>query len=201
MVQVVQSHGNAGIFELVDVEPVREHRGWFIGLGVVFMILGVLAILLPFIASLVTTIVLGWLMIIGGLFQGVHAIQNRRWGGSGWAIASSVLYVVAGLLLVAFPVTGTLTLTLVLAAFFIASGVLKIIRAVQHRRMHAWPWLLFDGILSLALGLLVGLGWPSTAAWALGLLVGIDLVFSGSSMLLIGLGAGPMARTSARAGV
>jgi uncharacterized membrane protein HdeD (DUF308 family) len=194
MVQVVRNQGNVGIFEVVDVEPVREHRGWFVGLGIVFMALGVLAILLPFIASLVTTIVLGWLMIVGGIFQGVHAIQNRRWGNSGWAIVSAILYVVAGLLIVAFPLTGTLTLTLVLAAFFVAQGVLKIIRAAQHRRMHAWPWLLLDGIISLALGLLVGLGWPSTAAWAIGLLVGIDLAFSGSSMLLIGLGAAPLAR-------
>ncbi len=195
MVQVVRDHGNVGIFEIVELDTVREKRGWFIGLGIVFMVLGVVAILLPFIASLVTTIAVGWLMFFGGLFQCIHAVQNRRWGGSGWAIVSAVIYMIAGVLVVAFPITGTLTLTLVLSAYFVAQGVLKIVRAAQHRTMRAWPWLVFDGILSLLLGLLVGLGWPSTAVWAIGLLVGIDLLIGGSSMLLIGLGSGRTART------
>jgi uncharacterized membrane protein HdeD (DUF308 family) len=199
MVQVVRDHGNAGIFEIVELDAVREKRGWFIGLGLVFMALGIMAILLPFIASLVTTIVVGWLMFLGGIVQGVHAVQNRRWGGSGWAIVSAFVYVIAGLLVVAFPITGTLTLTLILAAFFVAQGILKIVRAVQHRTMRAWGWFLFDGILSLVLGLLVGLGWPSTAVWAIGVLVGIDLLFGGSSMLLIGLGTPPLTRARARA--
>lgn len=197
MVQVVRSHENAGILEIVELDTVREKHGWFIGLGVVFMVLGVLSLFLPFIASLVTTLVLGWLLLLGGIFQGIHAVQNRRWGGSGWATASAVLYVVAGILLVAFPITGTLTLTLVLAALFLSQGILKIVRAFQHRRMRAWPWLAFDGVLSLLLGLLVAIGWPSTAAWALGVLVGIDLVFGGSSMLLIALAAGRAARARA----
>lgn len=197
MAQVIRGHENVGIFEVVDLDTLREKRGWFIGLGIVFMALGALAILLPFIASLVTTVVIGWLMLFGGLFEGIHAVQNRRWGGSGWAIASAVLYVVAGLLVIAFPVTGTLTLTLVLAASFVAQGILKIVRAAQHRKMRAWPWLAFDGVLSLLLGLIVALGWPSTAAWALGVLVGIDLLFGGSSMLLIGLGTGRTARARA----
>jgi uncharacterized membrane protein HdeD (DUF308 family) len=170
---------------------VREHRSAFLVLGILFVVLGGLAILLPFAASLVTAFVLGCLMIVAGLFQGYHALQNRRWGGSVWAIVGAVLYVAAGALVVAFPLTGTLTLTLVLAAFLVANGILKIIRAVQHRGMPPWGWLLFDGLISLALGVLLWAGWPSTAAWALGVLVGIDLIASGTSVLLIGYGARP----------
>jgi uncharacterized membrane protein HdeD (DUF308 family) len=183
---------------LVDVGTVRESRAWFFALGIAFMALGALAILLPWIASLVTTIVIGWLMVISGLLQGYHAVQNRRWTGSSWALVGAVLHVVAGVLLVVFPAIGTLTLTLILAAFFVANGVLKIIRAVQHRSMPAWGWFLFDGLVSLALGILIGLQWPSTALWALGLLVGIDLALGGSSMLLIGLGARPVVHARAR---
>ena len=174
-----------------DVTTVRENRGWFFALGIGLILLGAAAILLPFAASVVTTLVLGWLMIVGGLFQGFHAIQNRRWAGWGWGLASALLYAIAGALLVAYPITGTLTLTLVLAAFFAASGFFKILRAVQHRTMPRWGWLLFDGLLSLVLGIMIVAGWPSTAVWALGLLVGIDLVFSGSSMLVIAFAAGP----------
>lgn len=173
-----------------DADVIHEHRGWFIALGIGFMILGVAAIFLPLAASLVTTLVLGWLMIVGGVFQGIHAVENRRWAGWGWGLASALLYAIAGILLVVYPITGTLTLTLVLAIFFAVSGALKIIRAVQHRSLPRWGWLLFDGIVSLALGVLIAVGWPSTAAWALGLLVGIDLLFGGSSMLVIGLSAG-----------
>jgi len=197
MIEPTQGPGDTRVFGLVDVDTVRGHRGAFLVLGVVLVVLGGLAILLPFGASLVTAFVLGCLMIVAGLFQGYHALQNRRWGGSVWALVGAVLYVAAGALVVAFPVTGTLTLTLVLAAFLVASGILKIIRAVQHRQMPAWGWLLFDGLISLALGVLLWVGWPSTAAWALGVLVGIDLIASGSSVLLIGYGARPAIRASA----
>lgn len=192
-----QSSRNVTIFEVVNFNTVREGRGWFLGLGIVFLVLGVLAILVPFIASLVTAIVLGWLLVLGGFVQGYHAIQNRRWANSTWALLGAALSVIAGLLIVAFPVTGTLSLTLILAAYFFAQGVLNTIRAIQHREMSFWGWLLFDGLLSVALGILILAGWPSTAVWALGLLVGIQLVIGGSSMLLIGLGARPRARAGA----
>jgi uncharacterized membrane protein HdeD (DUF308 family) len=181
-------------FGLANLDAVRERGGWFTALGISLMVLGALAILLPYVASLVTAIVLGVLMVVGGVVQLVHAIQNRRWAGSFWAILAGLLYVAAGVLVMAFPVTGTVVLTLVLAAFFAADGILKTIRAVQHRKMSGWGFLLFDGLLSLALGVLIGLGWPSTAAWALGLLVGVNLALGGTSMLIIGLSARRAAR-------
>jgi uncharacterized membrane protein HdeD (DUF308 family) len=178
-------------FRRIDFSAIREHRGWFFALGIGLMLLGAAAIFLPLAASVVTTVVLGWLMIVSGLFQGFHAIQNRRWGGAGWEIASAVLHVIAGILLVMYPITGTLTLTLVLAAFFAANGILKVVRAIQHRAMPRWGWLLFDGILSFVLGALIIAGWPTTAAWALGVIVGVDLLFSGSSMMMIAFAVGP----------
>src|SRR5262245_49955249 len=96
MVDSVRDAEYSTRFGLVDIDGVRENRIWFYGLGVVFLVLGVLAILLPFAASLVTAIVLGSLLAIGGLFQFIHAVQNRRWGGSFWAIVSALLHVIAG---------------------------------------------------------------------------------------------------------
>jgi uncharacterized membrane protein HdeD (DUF308 family) len=190
MVDPLRAAGTSTAPRIFDFSIVRENRGWFVALGIVFLLLGALAIALPFAASLVSTLVLGWILVIGGLAQGFHAIANRKWGHAGWAFASAVLMVIAGGLLIANPITGTLTLTMVLAAWFVASGILKIVRALQHRSLPSWGWLLFDGIVSLLLGGMIWAHWPSTAAWALGLLIGIDLIFGGTSMLLIGAGAG-----------
>ena len=178
----------------VDFADVRDHRSRFVAVGIALIVLGALAIFLPLVAGLVTTLLLGWLLVLGGIVEGIHGFSNRRWGGSGWAIVSALVYVVAGALVIAFPVRSKLMLTLILAGFLVADGVLKILRALQHRALPSWGWLLFDGILALVLGLLLWLHWPSTAAWAIGLLVGVDLVSNGASMLLIGLGAGQVAR-------
>lgn len=171
-------------------DVVRRNRAWFFGLGVAFMVLGVILLLMPVIASVATAFVIGWIMLIAGIFQGFHAVRNRGWRGAGWSLVGSALLVIAGALVATFPLTGTLTLTLTLAAFFVADGVVKLIRAVQNRQIPAWGWLFFDGLISLALGVLIAVGWPSTAAWALGMLVGIDLLLGGTSMVLIGLSAG-----------
>lgn len=177
-----------------DTSAVGDHAGWFLGLGVAFMLLGLVAMFLPFAASLVTTLALGWLMMLAGVIEGYHALRNRRRAGSGWTFVSAAVQVVAGALVVAFPVTGKLALTLVLAAYFLSEGVLKILRAVQHRRVRASGWLVFDGLLSAALSILILLHWPSVAVWALGLFVGVHLLVGGSSMMLIGLDAGREAR-------
>lgn len=179
---------------LVDLEGARANSGWFMALGATLMVLGLLAVLVPFVASLVTTIAVGWLMVLAGLSEGYHALQNQRWAGSGWELVSAVVQVVAGALVVAFPMTGKLALTVILAAYFLCEGVLKIIRAVQHRTVLSTGWLLFDGLLALALGVLILLHWPGAAVWAIGLLVGINLLSGGMSMLLIGALGRPAAR-------
>jgi uncharacterized membrane protein HdeD (DUF308 family) len=178
---------NSDVSGLGPMDAIHESRGWFIGLGIALSILGILAIGVPFAASLATTLFIGCLLVIGGVAHAVHAVRNRRWTGSSWAILSSIFYVIAGFFIVINPVVGTATLTLVLAALFIANGVVKIVRAVQHRAAPSWGWLLADGIITLALGALIWARWPSTAIWAIGLLVGVELLISGSSMLMLGL--------------
>jgi len=183
---------------LDPMEAVERHRGWFIGLGIVLCLLGALAIAVPFVATLATTLFIGWLMVISGIGHAIHAFQNRRWAGFPWALLSSILYLVAGGLIIWNPLVGTLTLTLVLSLFFLANGFVKVVRALQHRATSSWGWLLVDGIITLALGGLILAKWPSTAVWAIGLLVGVDLLVSGSSMLVLGL-LGRRATVRARA--
>lgn len=162
------------------------------------MLLGVLAIAVPFAATLVSTIFLGWLLLIGGVAHAVHAARSRTWRGFPWEVLSAVLYVVAGVLVVAFPLAGTLTLTLVLAVFFTVEGVLKVVRAVQHRGMERWGVLLFDGIITLALGVLIWTQWPGAAVWVIGLLVGVDLLIGGMAMLSLAAAARPLTRAAMR---
>ena len=163
------------------------------------MVLGFLAVAVPFAATLVSTLFLGWLLIVGGVVHAVHAARSRTWLGFPWEVLSAVLHVVAGVLVVAFPLAGTLTLTLVLAAFFTAEGVLKIFRAVQHRGMERWGFLLFDGIVTLALGVLIWTQWPGAAVWVIGLLVGVELLIGGMAMLsLAAAAARPLTRSAMR---
>ncbi len=179
-----------------ELDPIRRSRGWFIALGAALMTLGVLAIAVPFAATLVSTIFLGWLLILSGIAEGVHAVRARAWQGFPWAVLSAALGVAAGILLLAFPIVGTLTLTLVLAGYFTAQGILKVVRAVQHRGMERWGFLLFDGLVTLALGILIWMLWPASSVWLLGLLVGVHLLVGGVSMLVLAVAAGQLTRSS-----
>ncbi|WP_438024631.1 HdeD family acid-resistance protein [Sorangium sp. So ce233] len=176
-------------FTSVDIDIVREKRGWFLALGVASMVLGVLAVILPFVSSRITAIVLGWLIVLAGVAEGCHAIQSRGWAGAGWELMSALVQVAFGLLLVVSPMTGKLALMVIAAAYFAAEGALKLVRASQHRGLRGSGWLVFDGILTLALGMLIITGGVTTAARVLGLLVGISLVTGGTSMVLIALSA------------
>jgi uncharacterized membrane protein HdeD (DUF308 family) len=188
------TRSNVVVFERLDA--VRRGRGWFIALGAALMILGVLAVAVPFAATLVTTIFLGWLLIVVGIVHGVHALRSRTWQGFPWEVLSAALHLTAGVLLIAFPIAGTLTLTLVLAALFTAEGLLKTVRAVQHRGMPRWGFLLFDGLITLALGILVWTQWPAAAVWLIGLLVGVHLLVGGMSMLFLAASARRLTRAS-----
>jgi uncharacterized membrane protein HdeD (DUF308 family) len=168
-----------------EIEILQENRGWFIALGVALIILGVLAIALPVAATLTVEIFIGWLLLFGGGFQLVHLLRSQSWRGAVLQILASVLYLGTGLLLLLYPLTGALTLTLVLGTFFLIEGSLKVIMAFRVRPTPRWGWLLFNGILSLALGWMIWIHWPATAAWAIGLLFGIDLIFSGWSMVML----------------
>jgi uncharacterized membrane protein HdeD (DUF308 family) len=184
------------LLRLVEPDAVREHRGRFIALGIALVVLGVLAMLAPYATGLVTAVVLGWLIALAGVAEAIHAMLDREWGGSVWAIIGALFYVAAGALFVAFPQRGKVFLTIVLTGLLAVDGAHKLIRAAQHRAVPYWGWLLFDGILSLCFAFLVWRHWPSTASWALGLMVGLAMVFNGSSMLVLALGAGRTVRAS-----
>jgi uncharacterized membrane protein HdeD (DUF308 family) len=172
------------------------HAHWklFLAEGVVMMVLGLLAIAVPEVASLAITIFIGWLFFIGGIFRTVSLLQHRNMPGFGWSLATALLAIVLGLVLLLRPMAGVLTLTLALIAFFILEGVSAILLAIEHRRhLPSWGWVLFSGFVDLLLAFLIWDGWPSSAGWAIGLLVGINMVFLGLSLIMTALAARTMA--------
>ena len=181
-----------------DIEDIRRqvaaaiHAHWRLVLaqGIVMIVFGLLAIAMPNIATLAVEIFVGWLLLIGGIFRAVSVWHARRMPGFGWSMLSALLAVLLGLILIARPLAGVLTLTMVLVAFFILEGITAIVIAVQHRdHLTSWGWVLLNGLIDLFLAYLIWQGWPSSAGWAIGLLVGINMVFLGLSLLMTALAA------------
>jgi len=153
--------------------------------GVVLIILGVIALIVPPLATLGVTIILGWLFLVSGVMGLITTFWARHLPGFGWALLSALLGIAAGLVLLASPVSGALSLTLVLIVFFIVEGVATIMYALDHRSQLSgrWGFMLVSGIIDLVLAALVYAGLPGSAAWALGVLVGINMIFGGAALL------------------
>jgi uncharacterized membrane protein HdeD (DUF308 family) len=172
-------------------KSLHEHWRLLLAEGIILVVLGAAAILLPPLAGLAVTIFLGWLFLIGGVVGLVATMSARHAPGFGWALLSAIVALLAGAVLLWNPLQGLLTLTYVLIAYFIVDGVLMIIFAIAHRRELSgrWEWLMLNGVIDLVLAAIILSGLPGSFAWALGLLVGIDLVFGGSSLIAMALAA------------
>jgi uncharacterized membrane protein HdeD (DUF308 family) len=178
-------------FRRAVATALHDHWKMFLIEGIVLLILGFIAIVIPPLATLAVTILLGWLFLISGLVGLYMTFRMRQAPGFWWSLISAVLGIVVGLILLVSPAHGALSLTLVLIAFFIIEGVASIMYAFDHRRelSGAWVWMLVSGIVDLVLAYMIFAGLPSAAAWAIGLLVGINMVFGGAAMIAMALRA------------
>lgn len=165
----------------------HAHWGWFVALGVVLLILGILALAHLFIATLASVVFIGTLMAVAGAGQLVHAWRVRQAQGFVLWSLSGLCYLAAGLFAVFFPVRGASLLTLLLGALLIAVGVLRSGLWFGHRGQAGWGWLGVSGGLTLLVGLLLAFDWPGNSLWVLGVLLAVDLLFQGWSALLLGL--------------
>ena len=177
----------------------RRHWGLFLFEGIVLVILGMLAVMAPVIASVAATLFFGWLLLISGVVGLYTTFRARQAPGFWWSLISAVAGIVAGVLLIGWPLIGRLSLTAVLIAFLFVEGVVSIMYALEHRSALTgrWGWLLASGILDVVLGAILFLGLPGTALWALGLLLGINLLFGGWAMIVMALYARPKAAATA----
>ena len=170
---------------------VKVHWKAFLFEGIVLAVLGLAAIIVPPLASLAVTIFLGWMFLISGVAGLIVTFWARQMPGFWWSLFSAALAVLAGLLLLARPMQGVLTLTIVVGAYFLAEGVATIMYALEHRRelSERWSWLLVSGLMDILIAFLIIAGLPGSAEWAIGLLVGINLVLGGASLVGMALAA------------
>ena len=178
---------------------VRRHWVLFLTEGIVLIILGTLAVLAPAIASVAATVFFGWLLLLSGIVGLITTFRARQAPGFWWSLLSAVIGIVAGVLLIGWPLLGTLSLTAVLIAFLFAEGVVSIMYAFEHRNALSgrWGWMLASGILDVGLGVLLFIGLPGTALWALGLLLGINLIFGGWALIFMAIHARPTSAAAA----
>ena len=168
-------------------QEIARHWGWFLGLGILLVLIGMAAIAFPFLSTLAAKIAIGWIFLVAGVVEVFHAFYVKRWAGFFWNLLIGLLYIAAGVWLAFFPLTGILTLTIVIAALFIAEGIMKLIMGFRMRPHEGLGWVIFSGLVAIAAGLLIALSLPASAVWALGLLAGINLLFSGWSFIYLAL--------------
>jgi uncharacterized membrane protein HdeD (DUF308 family) len=170
---------------------VKAHWKAFLFEGILLAVLGLAAMIVPPLASLAVTIFLGWMFLISGIGGLIVTFWARNMPGFWWSLISAALAVFAGMVLLAKPVQGVLTLTIVVGAYFLAEGVATIMYALEHRRelSERWSWLLFGGLMDILIAFLIISGLPGSAEWAIGLLVGINLLFGGATLIGMALAA------------
>ncbi len=180
-----------------ELEAIRGNWGWLLGLGIVLIVVGTLAIAAPLVASLTSAVAVGVLLLMGGIAQLVGAFWTRDWSGFFLSLLVGILYVVLGVLFLRAPGQALLTLTLLLACVLMVGGLFRIIGSLMYRFPH-WGWVLVGGIINLALGILIRQEWPASAFWVIGLFVGIDLMFTGWTWVILALAVKKLpTRTSA----
>jgi uncharacterized membrane protein HdeD (DUF308 family) len=164
-------------------DMIRAHRTYFIVEGIILLILGALAIALPVFFSFAFELIIGWLFVISGIIQCYRIYKMWKYPGIGSAIFLALLTLAVGIILLVYPLTGVLSLVLLMTFFFFLEGISKLVFAYQHRAVPGWVWILVSALISIALGALILAGWPETGLWALGLLVGINMAFLGISLI------------------
>lgn len=163
----------------------RQNRGWILFFGIVLVALGLAAIAFPFVATVTVELLVGWILLISGGLGLVNALRTPKWRGFTFSLLGAALSLAIGLLLLAYPLTGVLSLTLVMAAFFAAGGTLRVMLALKLRPLDHWGWLLASGVLALALAALILVQWPLASARVIGLLVGVDLAAAGVVLIML----------------
>ncbi|MGB8029410.1 MAG: DUF308 domain-containing protein [Terracidiphilus sp.] len=167
----------------------KQSVGWAIALSILLILAGVLAIVVPPVAGIGVTILVAWLLVLGGVAHLALAWHIRSTGGLLWEVLLGLLYLALAVYLLVWPVAGLASLTLLLACYLFGKGILVLILAFRIRRLTGSGWLFFDGVIALILGAMIGLSWPRSSEWAIGTLIGISMLFAGITRLPMAMAA------------
>jgi uncharacterized membrane protein HdeD (DUF308 family) len=186
----IQSTNDAKPLASDVAELVQAHWRGFLIQGALMIVLGILAVALPVLSTFAVETLIGWLFVIGGVWRVISLARSARMPGFRWSLAMAIVAIVLGAMLLMMPLSGMLTLTTLLMAFFVLEAIGKILFALDlYKHSHRWGWALASGILDLVLTALIFASWPSAAVWAIGLLVGVNMIFFGLTLVMISLAA------------
>ena len=176
---------------VIDRDPetrqeMKAGLGWAIALGILMIVIGVVAVIEPFIAAIAITVFVGFVFLMYGIFHIIYAFSLRKLG-AGWFVLQvllGILYLMAGGVLLKRPFEGLVTLTLIAGILIFVDGVIQVINAFDMKPRYGWGWALFSGILGIILGILIWSEWPQSSAWVLGILVGVNLITNGLAVFM-----------------
>ena len=182
-------------------DTVQLHWQIFLTQGVIMVVLGVLAVVWPQISTIAVDVYVGWLFLLSGVVGLVSMFLAQNVQAFLWSLLTAALSLFVGVLLLWHPTEGAVSLTLVLIALFIVEGIFQIAASLSYRDVFpdSWGWMLASGIVDLILAALIIKGWPSTASWALGLIVGVNLFSSGLAVIMVALAGKTLVQTVAKA--
>ena len=183
--------------QLTGAGELKRSWGWFLALGIVLIVLGTIALGSALVMTIASVFFVGWLLIVGGVMEAVHAFWRKRWAGFFLDLLTGILYFVVGWMMVTNPKESALLLTLIIAMFLVFEGVFRIVAALTARYPH-WGWVLFNGVISLLLGIMIWRQWPYSGLWVIGLFVGIEMLLNGWSLVMLSLSRPQASGRSAR---
>jgi len=173
--------------ESSGLKTAKRFTGWYIAAAILFIVVGLFAIIEPTVAGLGVALLVGWLLIFGGIAHFISAFQGGGVGRVLWQILAAIVFVIGGLYFVTHPLMALGSLTLLLGAVILVGGIFEIITYFRLQREQPSGWMLANGILALILGGLIWWHWPSSSVWAIGTLVGVNLLFTGVTRLMLGV--------------
>lgn len=179
-----------------SLDVVQKNWGWLLLLGIIFIVLGTIGLGMLFAVTMASVIFFGVLLLLGGGAQFVDAFKCKGWKSIVWHVLMAVLYVVAGVAVIADPVLASAVFTLILAGTIAGAGIVRVIMALQHRDSKGWVWLLASGIVSIVLGLMIFAQWPVSGLWIIGLFVAIEMIINGWSYIFLALAARNAGKTT-----
>ncbi len=177
----------------------RKAWGWLLAWGILLVAAGVIGLGYQFAVSVVTTVFVAGLLVVYGVLEVIHAFRHQRWSGFFLFLLGGLLSIVAGVVLWTRPLAGMSVLTLVVASYFLVLGAFRVVGSVSSRH-PGWGWGVFNGAISVLLGLLIWNGWPASSLWVIGMFVSIDMIFQGWNYVMLAMIARRGAALAAPAG-
>jgi len=187
----LNSHANERSImnDTLDTPSLAPTFGWSLTLAILLTLTGLFALVVPIVSGVAITLIVGWFLTVVGILHFLFAWKTHSTSGVLWEILLAILYLFSGIYFIFHPIAGLASLTLLLAAYLTVKGILLVIHYFQLQPRHGSLWLLFDGIVNLILAIIIWRTWPLSATWVIGTLVGISLLFTGFSRLMLTLNA------------